>query len=61
MTLEELEGFATWVELHLAEYFGEKVYAEKFIEILRKRDDVYSRGYFELIETLASNGKVSNP
>ncbi|MBU9714374.1 hypothetical protein [Evansella tamaricis] len=61
MTLEELEGFATWVELHLAEYFGEKVYAEKFVENLRKRNDVYSKGYFQLLETLKNTPNVTNP
>lgn len=61
MTLEELEGFATWVEIDFALYFGEKVHADKFIEELRQRNDAYSNGYFQLVEMLEATAGIDNP
>ncbi|PTL38821.1 hypothetical protein [Alkalicoccus saliphilus] len=52
MTLEELEGFAVWTELHFAEKAGEYLYVENYKNDLRRRNDAYWKGFQELEESL---------
>ncbi|MBM7097535.1 hypothetical protein JSY36_17515 [Bacillus sp. H-16] len=59
MTLDEIEGFATWVEICLAEHFHEHTYVEWFKRQLEDRNDSYSRGYYEIMAQMKEAGVKS--
>ncbi|WP_078430680.1 hypothetical protein [Alkalihalobacterium alkalinitrilicum] len=61
MTLEELEGFASWIEVHFAETLGEMDYAEMLHQQLLNRTDEYGRGYQMMVERLANNRLLKTP
>ncbi|MFB3166930.1 hypothetical protein P5G62_007390 [Neobacillus sp. 179-C4.2 HS] len=50
---EELEGFASWVEVHMMTQMGEVPYANMLKEQLEKAQDPYGRGYRLIEEKLA--------
>ncbi|MFS0777189.1 hypothetical protein ABC255_14470 [Neobacillus sp. 3P2-tot-E-2] len=49
----ELEGFASWVEVHLMTQMGEVPYANMLKEQLENRQDPYGRGYRLIEEKLS--------
>jgi hypothetical protein len=61
LDLEDLEGFATWVEVHMMTELGETPYAEMLIEQLERRQDEYGRGYRQICERLAGMPEGTTP
>lgn len=53
MDMEELEGFATWVEVHMMTQMGEVPYANMLKEQLESQQDLYGRGYRLMEEKLS--------
>jgi hypothetical protein len=53
LDLEELEGFASWVEVHMMTQMGEVPYANMLKEQLDSRQDSYGRGYRLIKEKLS--------
>ncbi|WP_419887262.1 hypothetical protein ACN6MT_17430 [Neobacillus niacini] len=53
LQLEELEGFASWVEVHMMTQIGEVPYANMLKEQLEKGQDHYGRGYRLIEEKLS--------
>ncbi len=53
LQIEELEGFASWVEVHMMTQMGEVPYANRLKEQLENRQDPYSRGYRLIEEKLS--------
>jgi hypothetical protein len=53
LDLEELEGFASWVEVHMMTQMGEVPYANMLKEQLESRQDSYGRGYRLINEKLS--------
>lgn len=53
MHLEELEGFASWVEVHFMNQLGEIPYANMLRQHLETRQDKYGVGYRLMIEKLS--------
>jgi hypothetical protein len=61
LSIEELEGFATWVEINLLESLGELPYADLLRRNLEGRDDVYVKGYKLILERLEEHPNASTP
>ncbi len=61
MSIEELEGFATWVEINLLESLGELPYADLLRRNLEVRDDEYGKGYKLILEKLEEHSLASTP
>jgi hypothetical protein len=59
--LEEMEGFASWVEIDLLTKIGETRYANKLKENLLQRQDEYGIGYRLIIEKLAELPEGATP
>lgn len=59
--LEELEGFATWVEVDMMTKLGEIPYANMLKEQLLNRQDEYGVGYRLVTERLAEVSDVATP
>jgi hypothetical protein len=53
LQIEELEGFASWVEVHMMTKMGEVQYANMLKEQLENRQDPYGRGYRLIEEKLS--------
>lgn len=53
LPIEELEGFASWVEVHMMTQIGEVPYANMLKEQLENRQDPYGRGYRLIEEQLS--------
>ncbi|MCM3691067.1 hypothetical protein [Neobacillus niacini] len=53
LEIEELEGFASWVEVHMMTQMGEVPYANMLKEQLENRQDPYGRGYRLIEEKLS--------
>jgi hypothetical protein len=53
LDLEDLEGFASWVEVHMMTERGETPYAEMTKEQLERRQDENGRGYRQICQRLA--------
>lgn len=53
LQMEELEGFASWVEVHMMTQIGEVPYANMLKEQLEKGQDPYGRGYRLIEEKLS--------
>lgn len=53
LQIDELEGFASWVEVHMMTQMGEIPYANMLKEQLLNRQDPYGRGYRLIEEKLA--------
>jgi hypothetical protein len=53
LPIEELEGFASWVEVHMMTQIGEVPYANMLKEQLENRQDPYGRGYRLIEEKLS--------
>ncbi|MDQ1002147.1 hypothetical protein QFZ28_002547 [Neobacillus niacini] len=53
LDIEELEGFASWVEVHMMTQMGEVPYTNMLKEQLEYRQDSYGRGYRLIEEKLS--------
>jgi len=58
---QEIEGMASWVEVHYARTIGEHYYADRIHEELLKRDDEYGEGYRNLIEIMEKHSNLKSP
>ncbi|TMW70431.1 hypothetical protein [Alteribacter natronophilus] len=59
MTIDEIEGFASWVEIQMLRHFGEHDHAGAFEDNLKNRDDAYGRGYVQTKDLLEREGAGS--
>ncbi|MEH7334120.1 hypothetical protein V7161_15860 [Neobacillus drentensis] len=61
LTHEEIEGFASWVEVHMMTHLGEIPYANLLKQQLLNREDEYGKGYRLITEKLARQSDTANP
>ncbi|MGD6776929.1 hypothetical protein [Sutcliffiella horikoshii] len=61
MTIQEIEGFASWIEVHYARSIDEKEYADKIHDSLMRRNDVYGQGYRDLVAMMEKDGRLESP
>jgi hypothetical protein len=61
MTLEEIEGFATWVEIDMMTQLGETPYANMLEQQLLHRQDEYGTGYRLIKQKLAAMPDGTTP
>ncbi len=61
MTIEELEGLASWVEVHFVKMLGEREYAEFLHQQLMKRQDEYGEGYRQMVQRLERSSQLETP
>ncbi|MGG3469072.1 hypothetical protein ABES02_16520 [Neobacillus pocheonensis] len=61
LTVEELEGFASWVEVHMMTQMGEIPYANMLKQQLLNRQDEYGTGYRLIVEKLSRQSKTATP
>ncbi|MFL6517644.1 MAG: hypothetical protein ACJ8GL_06175, partial [Bacillus sp. (in: firmicutes)] len=61
LTLAELEGFASWVEVHMMTQLGEIPYADMLKQQLLNRQDEYGIGYRLIVEKLSKHTNTNTP
>jgi hypothetical protein len=61
LTLEEIEGFASWVEVHMMTQLGETPYANMLKQQLLQREDEYGTGYRLIQQKLAAMPAGTTP
>jgi hypothetical protein len=61
LTPAELEGFASWVEVHMMTQLGEIPYADMLKQQLLNRQDEYGIGYRLIVEKLSKHTNTNTP
>lgn len=61
MSLPEIEGLASWVEVAFLNEISEKEYAKRYQQQLLQRDDEYGNGYRLILDIINKNPKLTSP